>query len=539
MSEREDLTFPSGEDTCAAWLYRPDGAAGPVPCVVMAHGFTATRGDRLPAYAERFAAAGLAVLLFDYRHFGDSTGTPRQLLDIGRQQADYRAAVAFARTLDGHRRAADRALRHVVLGRPRRRGGGAGPLDRRRRLAVPVRRRPRRAARGAPARRAARHRARPCRPGRGAGRPRAAHDAGRRRARVVRGHDRPRRAARLRGDRPAGLALAQRGGRAHHAARRDLPARALRRLGRLPAARLRVRARPDHAARAPRSRWASARRAARSCAIRSGTSRSTSASRSSRPSPPRRPSCSATWPRGAGARPWPEVSTSGHSRPAQLVLRCPDGALRPAGQPRVLDPLPTSPSRWGREFAPVRAARAEAALDELAAWRAGARHDDPAGQLDALAELTAAHLEAVVLSSAIDDLLLDRVAADGPGHPLLLAIACVGGRAPRRAARRHRRGRRRRLRRSPRARRPAARRSRARRPARRAHAASRPCRGSAATRWRRGSSTASASAPSGSATLRWALRAAELRLALPFDGADARAPGGRAAPRPRAAELVA
>ena len=101
MSEREDLTFPSGEDTCAAWLYRPDGVAGPVPCVVMAHGFTATRGDRLPAYAERFAAAGLAVLLFDYRHFGDSTGAPRQLLDIGRQQADYRAAVAFARTLEG------------------------------------------------------------------------------------------------------------------------------------------------------------------------------------------------------------------------------------------------------------------------------------------------------------------------------------------------------------------------------------------------------------------------------------------------------
>ena len=101
MSEREDLTFPSGEDTCAAWLYRPGAAAGPVPCVVMAHGFTATRGDRLPAYAERFAAGGLAVLLFDYRHFGDSSGTPRQLLDIGRQQADYRAAVAFARTLEG------------------------------------------------------------------------------------------------------------------------------------------------------------------------------------------------------------------------------------------------------------------------------------------------------------------------------------------------------------------------------------------------------------------------------------------------------
>jgi uncharacterized protein len=101
MSEREDLAFASGADTCAAWLYRPEGVAGPVPCVVMAHGFSATRGDTLPAYAERFAAAGMAVLLFDYRHFGDSTGEPRQLLDIGRQQADYRAAIAFARTLGG------------------------------------------------------------------------------------------------------------------------------------------------------------------------------------------------------------------------------------------------------------------------------------------------------------------------------------------------------------------------------------------------------------------------------------------------------
>jgi uncharacterized protein len=101
MSEREDLTFTSGADTCAAWLYRPEGVAGLAPCVVMAHGFSATREDTLPAYAERFAAAGMAVLLFDYRHFGDSTGEPRQLLSIGRQQADYRAAIAFARTLGG------------------------------------------------------------------------------------------------------------------------------------------------------------------------------------------------------------------------------------------------------------------------------------------------------------------------------------------------------------------------------------------------------------------------------------------------------
>jgi dienelactone hydrolase len=91
----DDVTFRSGDADCAAWLYRPEGASA---CVVMGHGLSAVRDQRLPAYAERFAAAGLGVLLFDYRHFGASGGEPRQLLDIGRQLADWRAAVAFART---------------------------------------------------------------------------------------------------------------------------------------------------------------------------------------------------------------------------------------------------------------------------------------------------------------------------------------------------------------------------------------------------------------------------------------------------------
>ena len=65
----------------------------------MAHGFSAVRGQRLDAYAERFCAAGIGVLVFDYRHFGDSDGAPRQLLSIRRQLQDWRAAIAFARTL--------------------------------------------------------------------------------------------------------------------------------------------------------------------------------------------------------------------------------------------------------------------------------------------------------------------------------------------------------------------------------------------------------------------------------------------------------
>ncbi len=97
---RLDVTFSSGGERCAAWLFVPDSADGAVPCVVMAHGFGGTRADAIPSFAERFVEAGFAALAFDYRHFGDSEGEPRQLLDIGRQLDDWTAAIACARTRD-------------------------------------------------------------------------------------------------------------------------------------------------------------------------------------------------------------------------------------------------------------------------------------------------------------------------------------------------------------------------------------------------------------------------------------------------------
>jgi dienelactone hydrolase len=66
----------------------------------MAHGFSLTRHDGLPAYAERLAAAGAAVLVFDHRYLGDSGGEPRQRVRTGAQREDWRAAVRFARGLE-------------------------------------------------------------------------------------------------------------------------------------------------------------------------------------------------------------------------------------------------------------------------------------------------------------------------------------------------------------------------------------------------------------------------------------------------------
>lgn len=96
---REDVRFSSSGDECGAWLYRPEGA-GPFPVVVLCHGLGAVREMRLDANARRFAEAGIVALNFTYRYFGDSDGSPRQLLDIPSQHADIAAAVDYVRTLD-------------------------------------------------------------------------------------------------------------------------------------------------------------------------------------------------------------------------------------------------------------------------------------------------------------------------------------------------------------------------------------------------------------------------------------------------------
>jgi pimeloyl-ACP methyl ester carboxylesterase len=96
--DRKDLSFRSGADDCVAWFYPAAGESGATPIVVMAHGLSGTRRDGLGPFAERFAAAGFAALVFDHRGFGDSGGEP-DLFEPRRQLEDWRAAIACARSL--------------------------------------------------------------------------------------------------------------------------------------------------------------------------------------------------------------------------------------------------------------------------------------------------------------------------------------------------------------------------------------------------------------------------------------------------------
>ena len=99
---RSDIEFNAEGTTLRGWLYRPEGTGDdPVPGVVMAHGFSAVKEMYLDSFAESFAAAGLAALVFDNRNFGASDGEPRFEIDPWAQMRDYRHAITYLRTLPG------------------------------------------------------------------------------------------------------------------------------------------------------------------------------------------------------------------------------------------------------------------------------------------------------------------------------------------------------------------------------------------------------------------------------------------------------
>src|SRR5258707_12797249 len=94
---RRDVDINAEGVVLRGWFYLPELAAGPAPCIVMAHGFSAVKEMYLDHFAEVFAAAGLAALVYDNRNFGASGGEPRQEIDPVEQVRDYRHAITWAR----------------------------------------------------------------------------------------------------------------------------------------------------------------------------------------------------------------------------------------------------------------------------------------------------------------------------------------------------------------------------------------------------------------------------------------------------------
>ncbi len=102
MMERRDIVFEANGEKLAGWLYGPaNGAADAAghPLIVMSHGFSAVIAMGLDDYAAGFAAAGFAVLVYDHRNYGASSGWPRHETDPWQQVEDMRAAISFGRNL--------------------------------------------------------------------------------------------------------------------------------------------------------------------------------------------------------------------------------------------------------------------------------------------------------------------------------------------------------------------------------------------------------------------------------------------------------
>src|SRR4029453_12590467 len=95
---RQDVEFDAEGVTLRGWLYRPDGAAGPVPTALLDHGFSAVKEMSLDSFAEAFAAGGLGALVFDNRNFGASDGEPRQEIDPWPQARHYPHTITWAQT---------------------------------------------------------------------------------------------------------------------------------------------------------------------------------------------------------------------------------------------------------------------------------------------------------------------------------------------------------------------------------------------------------------------------------------------------------
>lgn len=95
--QREEVEYRSDGDTIAGWFY-PAAGSGPSPAIVFCPGFTGTRQAAFyQPYVERFVADGYAVLLADYRGWGDSGGPTGEIVPL-RQVADIRNGLSYLET---------------------------------------------------------------------------------------------------------------------------------------------------------------------------------------------------------------------------------------------------------------------------------------------------------------------------------------------------------------------------------------------------------------------------------------------------------
>ncbi|QYJ96626.1 alpha/beta hydrolase [Shewanella alkalitolerans] len=96
---RHSVKVPANGVELDAWLYLPVHEEAslnkPAPAIVMSHGFAAVKELYIDKFAEAFAKAGFAVLLYDHRNFGKSGGEPRGEIIPYQQIEDMREVISW------------------------------------------------------------------------------------------------------------------------------------------------------------------------------------------------------------------------------------------------------------------------------------------------------------------------------------------------------------------------------------------------------------------------------------------------------------
>ncbi|NTE84569.1 alpha/beta fold hydrolase [Agrobacterium tumefaciens] len=84
----------------SGYFYVPSGGTSRLPAVMLSHGFGATVGHYIDRFAEVFASAGIAVVLYDHRNFGGSGGERRGEADPWQQIRDSRDVLTWLQHQD-------------------------------------------------------------------------------------------------------------------------------------------------------------------------------------------------------------------------------------------------------------------------------------------------------------------------------------------------------------------------------------------------------------------------------------------------------
>lgn len=96
---KKNVVFKSHGTNCDAWLFYPQKKEDKYPVIVMAHGLGGTKDLLLEGFAREFVKLGFAVLVFDYRYWGDSEGQPRNMTIYTKLIEDWHSALSYVRSI--------------------------------------------------------------------------------------------------------------------------------------------------------------------------------------------------------------------------------------------------------------------------------------------------------------------------------------------------------------------------------------------------------------------------------------------------------